>query len=362
MQDDAGNDPIDGAINLLTRCAQAKPGGRVLVLVEEARLGHYGGGLAEALQAAGARLDLRVEIVEAGFAPHATALPAAIVRKVRATDHAIFFCRLGDQLRFRKMPAGVQPIVGYTLDGTMLGSAFGRADHRAMTSLKIAIDAMIARAEDIHISCPLGTDFRGAAPAAHGGPAPDVTVRRFPMSVFAPVSTRAFRGRIAVARFLVGSGSNYYEPYALPLSEPVTAHVENGRLLAMSGDAATARDALAHHEHVGRLLGVDPRAVHSWHAGIHPGCDYAMPALANPGRWSGGAFGNPRVLHFHACGDYAPGEICWNVIDATVRVDGVAVWEGGRLHPERVPGGDGILRAHAGVAALFAAPAQRIGL
>jgi hypothetical protein len=30
------------------------------------------------------------------------------------------------------------------------------------------------------------------------------------------------------------------------------------------------------------------------------------------------AFANPRYLHFHTCGNYAPGEIAWSLFDVKV--------------------------------------------
>jgi hypothetical protein len=42
-------------------------------------------------------------------------------------------------------------------------------------------------------------------------------------------------------------------------------------------------------------------------------------------------FASPRYLHFHTCGDYAPGEIAWSVIDTTVTLDGTPYWQDGRF-------------------------------
>jgi len=71
--------------------------------------------------------------------------------------------------------------------------------------------------------------------------------------------------------------------------------------------------------------------VHSWHAGIHPGATFAETAADDPDRWSNSVFTNPRFLHIHTCGAYAPGEICWMVLDPTVSVDGRNLWQNGRL-------------------------------
>ncbi len=72
--------------------------------------------------------------------------------------------------------------------------------------------------------------------------------------------------------------------------------------------------------------------------------------------------GRAALLHFHTGGNYAPGEISWNVIDPTITADGVAIWEDGRLYPERVPGGAEILARHPQVADMFAKPSREIGL
>ena len=102
--------------------------------------------------------------------------------------------------------------------------------------------------------------------------------------------------------------------------------------------------------------------MHSWHPGIHPGCDFNHSALVDLLRWSGSAFGNPRLLHFHTCGEYAPGEISWNIVDPTIYIDDVAVWENGCLYPERLDTCAGILTQHPNLASLYAHPHTEIGL
>jgi len=79
-------------------------------------------------------------------------------------------------------------------------------------------------------------------------------------------------------------------------------------------------------------------------------------------RWGGAAFGNPRILHFHTCGAYAPGEISWNIVDPTVVVDDVPLWQDGVFNAHLLPGGPEILAKYPDVAALFAAPDRDIGL
>jgi hypothetical protein len=119
--------------------------------------------------------------------------------------------------------------------------------------------------------------------------------------------------------------------------------------------------AEGHYADVAAKFGLIKDYVHSWHAGIHPGCEYLRPAGEHMERWSGSAFGNPRILHFHTCGDYPPGEISLNVLDPTVRLDGVAVWDNGVLHPERIVGGAELLAAYPDMAAAFRNPATQVG-
>ncbi|MCU0883644.1 MAG: hypothetical protein MUC44_01640 [Beijerinckiaceae bacterium] len=353
----------DGARNLLLRCAGARPGESLLILHEDPELGYFGEGLAGAVADVAGALGLRTTLMPAPFQAEAASLDAAQAAAVAGHDHALFLARAGDQLRFRTMPPGSRPVVSYVLDRQTLASAFGRADYAAFVALKTCFDALFADAGEIRATCPLGTDIRGRAPrqAGKAGPA-DVSVKRFPMSVFAPLDAQGFEGQVAVARLLVGTGSRYYEPYGLPLASPLSARISGGRLLGWAGEAGEVARAEAHYAHVAGLFGIDGGVVHSWHAGIHPGCAFAGSAHEAYGRWSGSAFGNPRLLHFHTCGAYAPGEICWNVVDPTITVDGSVIFDRGRIIVDAVPGARSILDASPDVAALFAAPDPRIGL
>jgi len=278
-------------------------------------------------------------------------------------DHAMHpLARLGDQLRFKAMPAGSRPIVSYVLDETALASPFGTADHRAMVALSAAIDRHLAGAREIRVTCPLGTDLAGAIAPERAAAPYDTSIKRFPQSVHRPVDATGFSGRVAVAHMLCGTGSRYYQPYGIPLASPVIAEIGGGRIRGWSGRPDVVARVEDHVATVADRFGIDGALVHSWHTGIHPGCAYPGSAHDHYERWSGSAFGNPRILHFHTCGHYAPGEICWNIIDPTVAVDGVPVWRDGRLDIAAVPGAAAILAEHPDVAALFAAPERRIGL
>ncbi|MDH5531351.1 MAG: hypothetical protein OEY05_15070, partial [Paracoccaceae bacterium] len=117
-----------------------------------------------------------------------------------------------------------------------------------------------------------------------------------------------------------------------------------------------------HYDRVSGMFGIDRNFVHSWHAGIHPGCGYPRNARDNYERWGGSSFGNPRILHFHTCGAYAPGEISWNMLDPTIEVDGVKVWEDGVFHAERLDGGQAVLDTYPCAKKAFGHPDRQIGL
>ena len=89
---------------------------------------------------------------------------------------------------------------------------------------------------------------------------------------------------------------------------------------------------------------------------------YDSLASINPVRWSQTVFSNPRILHFHTCGLGPPGEICWMIIDPTITIDGVNLWENGRLCPERFRQTREVLELDSDLAIAFLSPVDAIGL
>lgn len=357
-----GADLRRGALNLLVGCVGARAGQSLLIVREPDGEDFFEPGLADFLTSEAAGLGLAVTVREEPFDPEATALPSSLAEATTGVDHTLFLARLGDQLRFQAMPPGSRATVSYVLDLEGLASCFGTAPYADFLALKRVFDALWAEASEIRITCRHGTDLLGRSSAAAGVRPADTSVRRFPMQIFAPVPAAGFSGRVAVAHMLCGTGSRYYQPFGFRLDAPLSAMVAEGRLLRFEGDAATVARAEAHHADIAGRYGIDGGFVHSWHAGIHPGCAFRRSAHGDYERWSGSAFGNPRILHFHTCGAYAPGEICWNVIDPTVTADGVTVYDAGRILPEAVPGMPEILAGSPHLAALFASPDRRIGL
>ncbi len=350
-----------GVANLLFDCASAQPGARLLILAESPTLDHFAPDLAPAVAQAARALGVDVTCREIGFFPQPGDLPAPLRAEMDKADHILYLARFGDQMRFRPLPHAARSVVSHAMTRAALAGPFGTVPHRAMLALKAAINDAMQTARSIRVTCPLGTDLQGHI-GPEPAPLPDVTVLRFPMAVFAPVPMAGFSGRFALARFLVGTGSIYYEPFVHPFDGVVRVSVEGTRATGHDGPPEAVAGIRAHVASIARSFGLDGDFVHSWHVGIHPGCAYDGRAEENPGRWTSSAFGNPRLLHVHTCGAYAPGEICWNILDPTVTLDGVALWQDGRLFPDRIRGGDRVLESCPALAALFDAPETAVGI
>ena len=352
--------PERGARNLLRNCAHAQPGDRLLIAYEPPEYGYFDAEAVHVVSRAAKGMGLEVDAVDVGFNPDNPHLPPELLTRFEAADIILFLARLGDQLRFSEMPQGKKIIVSFALNQELFGSGFANGHHDAFMALKTGINTLLAGAQDVQVTCPLGTDVRGT-PVMNLLPSGDTTILRFPMSVFAPVPAYSFSGRVAM-RLLTGTGSRYYADYTLEFDQPLFAVMRDGRLQRFEGAASDVARAEAQYDRVSAMFGIDRDCVHSWHAGFHPGCGYPWDMRENYERWGGSAFGNPRILHFHTCGTYAPGEISWNVFDPTIRIDGVTYWESGIFHADRLPGGPDILARYPCAAALFRAPEQDIGL
>ncbi|MEX0282371.1 MAG: hypothetical protein AB3N13_14400 [Arenibacterium sp.] len=355
------HDLMDGVWNLLGVCGGLRSGQSLVILHEADDAGYYAPGMAGTVAVYARELGIATKLIEVPFAPLGGELCDTLRAAMANSDATLFLARLGDQLRFCADMGQVNVIMCYALDCEALASCFGRVPHNAMLSLKDAANTALISAREIRVTCPLGTDLRGSFGIAPEAVPDDVHVRRFPMLVFAPVPADNFSGVIVQSGFVVGTGTHFYEPYAIPLENPVQVSVEAGRMVGFDGLPQDVARLRGHYHRIGDQFGVDPFQVHSWHAGIHPGCAFDGPASSDFHRWSGSAFGNPRLMHFHTCGDSAPGEISLNLLDPTIALDGVDVWSEGCLDPSKLPGGAEILHATPHLARLFQDPKRQVG-
>ncbi len=349
----------EAAGNLLFACGGLKPGDAVVICREDPAYGWYDAGLAEVLLATATGLGLAAELRD--LPPPGVEPDAATAALLLSSANLIFLARLGDQGRFGPSGGLGRRVMVYARDLAAFGSAFGRTPHAAMQDFKAAMDAVLFSAVEITITCAAGTLITGRAARAPAETSsaltpPDVTVRRFPLGVPAPVPGAGFSGRVALVDALTPTGNRSYEPAVLFLQGPVLALVEAGRITGFEGAAQDVATVEAHYRRVSDRFGIDPGVVHSWHGGLHPACPFHLPTGTDRDLWSNTVFANPRLLHFHTCGAAAPGEISWNIIDPTVTVDGTPLVESGVLRPHAFAPLMTAMAAHAALGALFPSP------
>ena len=348
-----------GAANLIDNCLGDVAGMNVLVVAEDPKYGWYD---AAAPQLVCDELAVRGANVRKMIVGLPANRPNDVVQAaMNEADRVVFFSRLGDQGRFNWHYTGPPCVMSYALDEAMLEGGYGRLDHNAMRMMKTAIDQVTLAAGHIAVTCPRGTGFEGS-PAASGAPGTEVIISRFPLGIPQPVLNDSFRGKAVLSNYLTPTGSRIYDPEFLTFDTPVTAHFEGNRISGFTGDAAMVAAVEAHYAEIAGRFGLDAYNIDSWHAGIHPRMAYEGSAAADPLRWSGTAFQHQRILHFHTCGTGPPGEICWMILDPTIRLDGVALWEDGKLHPGRFDATSRVLDAFPELAAAYAAPPAPCGI
>lgn len=327
-------DAAQGALNLLSSCAGVREGERVLIIAEPPGSGHYDDGLAPIVAREAKRLGASVEVLVAPVPQGPEALPAELARSIESADHTVFLHRIGDQLRFAVLPGAGTKSMSYALDVDFLASTFGRTPYALFQEVHDLVTQRLLDARRYRITCPLGTDVAMDLPPPRAGTratrVADFGVRNFPVMIIPAVSATGLDGRLVFSQAFTSTYIHVYDDAIVPLADPVEVRVENGRITAFEGDEERGAWFVRHFERVGRLFGGDPFVVNSWHAGINATTHFRAPALSDIDRWSSIAFGSPRYTHFHLCGP-APGDICGQLFDTTIRFDDEIIWDGGSL-------------------------------
>jgi len=349
-----------GVLNLLINCAGVRSGESLLIVREDPKLGWYDTAAPKAVSDAADSMGLITTMMQVG-APGLSKDPG-LLNAIAAHDITIFFARVGDQDRFEDNAGQERSVMVYARDAASLSSPFGRTNHHAMAALKEAVNEVVFSANHIEVTCSLGTRFSGTVPHVERENATEVTVKRFPVGVPQPVPAKQFSGRVVLARFLTPTGSMPYEPASCAIHKPVIAVVEDGRVVDFKGEVRSVGAVRQHYRTISSRFGIDRDCVHSWHAGMHPGCSYDGRLEDDPDRWSNNVFMHPRFLHFHTCGDYAPGEICWMILDPTIAADGNPLWDNGKLMFENFKETSAVVKSWPELHDLMSAPSTAIGV
>ncbi|MCR9137775.1 MAG: hypothetical protein NXI27_17385 [Alphaproteobacteria bacterium] len=342
------SDPRKGARSLITEAIGARSGDTLAIIAEDAGLGIYDAMVPVCVADVAGELGIAATIIPVGDHAGLSDIPKPVLDALETATHVLFHARLGDTLRFDTIPGKASVTMSYALDLSVLGGPACTIPHGVMREIQTAYDAVVDRAETWRICCPLGTDISGTQDLDKiaAGDAEDFTVIRYPVCAPRPISCKTANGVVAVTHWLMASGNQKYDDDELLLPEIVLAEIENGRVVDFKGPAEQIARMRTHGERVGRQFGIDPWIVHSWHAGINPGAFYPVEATVDLERWGKVAFANPRYLHFHTCGAYAPGEIAWTLFDASAEFDGRPIWIDGNFVFVDDPEVKTILSAH----------------
>ena len=316
--------------NLLNNCAELNENDTLLVISEDSKFGWYDKDISIAVyDYAKNKLGLSTELLIVGE-PKNNA-KNTIEKIIDNYDCAIFFARIGDQERFEKPSSNTKRIMSYVRNIDSLCSLFASTNYEEMQRFKDVINKIIFDADNIEISCPLGTNLKGTIDKKNINQNKDTSVVRFPVVVPSPILAKNFSGEVVLDGYLTSTGSKVYEPISLKIESPVTATILKGKIANLNGEKKVVEKIEKHYETVSKIFNIDHDIVHSWHAGINPGIHYSNSVEENPDRWSNTIFPSPKYLHFHTCGNYAPGEICWMIANHNIKIDNVPLWENGIL-------------------------------
>ena len=318
--------------NILFNCAKLKEGDRILVISENPSLGWYDKITPELLTAEAKSHNIFVTNLEVGGPDNSD--KKEIEKEINKFDCTIFFARLGDQDRFDNKKFHKKRVMSYIRNEESLNSKFGTIPYEATLELKNAIDEIFKNGKSVEITCPLGSELTGLISLESEEEKQEVSVLRFPMVVPKPVKADSLSGNIIIDNCLTPTGSKVYEPAFVLIDNPLKIEIKNGQITEVYGNHLDVKNFKSHYRKVAYQFDIDANCVHSFHAGIHPGIEYKIPMIENPDRWSNTLFASPRFLHFHTCGNYAPGEICWMVPNHTIKIDNIALWKNGYLIPD----------------------------
>lgn len=299
----------------------------MLVVAESAKFGWYDNLIAHKVKNFCTKLQINTDLM---VVEEPT---GEILNKIqnlsRDYDCIIYFSRLGDLQRFENIHL-CKVVMSYARNVEMMASEFGTTKFQMHLDLKNSIDELFSRSQEIKINCPLGTNLFGECSEIFSNK-DDVSIRRFPMVVHSPISASTLSGTIVVKNFLTSSGSSFYSPSYIKLIEAVKFKIENGLIKSISGNEEDIKKIDNHYNYVSKKYKIDKDVIHSWHCGIHGGLLTDTINENDPDYWSNTVFGNPKYLHFHTCGNYAPGEICLMVENQTIFLDTKKLWDNGKI-------------------------------
>ena len=340
-----------GVDNLLINCADLKVGDDLLIIRERESLGWYKNDISEVVATAAIKKGIKTSIIDVGKPDNSE--KKSLIKEVNEHSCTIFFARIGDQDRFEEKKYATKRVMSYVRSAESLSSTFGTTNYHSNIALKNSIDSILSEAKRITITCPLGTNISGHIRNNSKEKDNEVSVYRFPLVVAKPINCSLFSGNVVLNNYLTSTGSKVYEPNFLKINKPINFKIDNGYITNVEGIEEDLKSINDHYDFVSKKFNLDRNCVHSWHPGLHPGVHYDKNIEQDPDQWSNTVFASPKFLHFHTCGNYAPGEICWMLKNHSVFVDNLPLWQNGHLTPFNFKNTSECLEKHKEIKSLF---------
>jgi hypothetical protein len=322
-----------GARNLLLNCANARAGDRVLLVGEHDENPYFDPRLCDDVAGVADSLGVNAEVIMADAVTDASRFPGTVRDAMRAADVTIFFSRLGDQVRFVETPGNSRKIMTYTLTRKHLESPFAGIDFRAMKKIHDCLVADIKASSRYRIETANGTSL--SAPMQHTldsreADIAEFTVELFPVMIFPPIICSKLNGRLVIDDFVMSTSVRQYDGSVYYLDSPVSATVEDSRMVDFDGDAAVIDGLRRQLERAAAITGGDPYRLNSWHTGINPYTFFDGNPHDYLERWGTVSYGSPRYTHIHTAG-FDPGDASFHLMDASILFDDEPFWDRGRF-------------------------------
>lgn len=320
-----------GIENLLHNCVRINAEQKLLLVGEVGESSYYDDDLCVAVNEVAENYGAKTSVIYETPRTNAAEMSAALRQEMHVADVIILFSRLGDQTRFIESPGRGRKIMCYTLTKAHLGASFATIDHRKMTRMLDLLESCIRTSSNYRIQTSEGTDLIGDLIVdRRNAISKKFTVELFPVMIFAPIVCRNVSGKLTVSNFVTSTSTRAYDQSALMLDSAVSVLVEDSKITGFDGDTETVNQLDLQLKRAAKLSGGNPYALNSWHTGINPGTFFACDPFDNLERWGTVAYGSPRYTHIHGAGNH-PGDVAYNLMDATIWFDDELFWEDGRF-------------------------------
>lgn len=281
------------------------------------------------------RLGATVHVLYSPPVDDAKNVSPVLLKAFENAEVTLFHHRISSQMRMMKLDGG-RLISSFANTKELLASRMARTPIEYWRVLLRHLQTHLNTTRTWRIQCPDGTDLTGTVTPrpSTDKPAKDsaqtfATVS-FPPGVFRPIDNNDTTGKLAL-RWFNNSGIHFENPPSHFVPETVLATVENGKFVDFEGSAEAVEDVTSFLKSLGDRWDKEPFMINGWHAGINSMSIPVVNMTDDMGEWVFLSHAHPRVVHFHAVGEIAPGEMSIFNLDPTITINDEVLWDKGRL-------------------------------